>query len=287
AWLSPKSIPRRVGLLGASGAVVGAPPAQAQFGLFAPDIPAPDDVGAVPSDAQVTPSGLAFKVLELPACESEAECVNERPQKFDKVTVDYTGWQRDGKMFDSSVKRGQRATFGVSQVIKGWTEGLQLMAPGEKRRFWIPAKLAYGDNPRGGAPGGPLVFDVTLFSVEKGPRIPTPEDVTGPPGDALVTESGLASKVLKSGTGTKKPTAFSVVTVDYTGWTTDGKLFDSSILRGQPATFPLNQVIKGWTEGLQLMVEGEKRRFWIPAKRPGRKGSTPRPLRARFLVFRV
>ena len=91
-----------------------------------------------------------------------------------------------------------------------------------------------------------------------------PSDVAAPPADAEKTESGLASKVLKAGTGDKKPAAADTVTVHYTGWTTDGKQFDSSVERGQPASFPLNGVIKGWTEGLQLMVEGEKRRFWIP-----------------------
>ena len=66
------------------------------------------------------------------------------------------------------------------------------------------------------------------------------------------------------GTGGKHPTASSQVTVNYTGWTTDGKMFDSSVVRGEPATFPLTGVIAGWTEGVQLMVEGEKMRFWIP-----------------------
>ena len=61
-----------------------------------------------------------------------------------------------------------------------------------------------------------------------------------------------------------RTTASSTVTVHYSGWTTDGKLFDSSVVRGQPATFPLNRVIAGWTEGLQLMVVGEQRRLWIP-----------------------
>jgi peptidylprolyl isomerase len=88
--------------------------------------------------------------------------------------------------------------------------------------------------------------------------------VAAPPADAQKTASGLASKVLKAGTGTEHPTASSTVTVHYSGWTTDGKLFDSSVVRGQPATFPLNRVIAGWTEGLQLMVVGEQRRLWIP-----------------------
>jgi peptidylprolyl isomerase len=91
-----------------------------------------------------------------------------------------------------------------------------------------------------------------------------PPDVKAPPSDAKKTASGLAYKVLKPGAGKRHPQASSEVTVHYSGWTTDGKLFDSSVTSGQPATFPLNGVIKGWTEGVQLMVEGEKTRFWIP-----------------------
>jgi peptidylprolyl isomerase len=94
--------------------------------------------------------------------------------------------------------------------------------------------------------------------------IPPPSDVAGPPEDAVTTRSGLASKVLKPGTGKRRPNAFSRVTVHYTGWTTDGKMFDSSVARGEPTTFPLNGVIAGWTEGIQLMVTGEQRRLWIP-----------------------
>ncbi|MEM8933679.1 MAG: FKBP-type peptidyl-prolyl cis-trans isomerase [Acidobacteriota bacterium] len=93
---------------------------------------------------------------------------------------------------------------------------------------------------------------------------PAPPAVAAPPADAAVTESGLPSTLLEAGTGTEHPAAEDKVTVHYTGWTTDGKMFDSSVMRGQPATFPLNGVIKGWTEGLQLMTKGEKTRFWIP-----------------------
>jgi peptidylprolyl isomerase len=91
-----------------------------------------------------------------------------------------------------------------------------------------------------------------------------PADVAGPGADAEVTGSGIASKVLKPGNGKRKPTITDTVTVHYTGWTTDGKAFDSSVARGTPATFPLGRVIKGWSEGVQLMTVGEERRFWIP-----------------------
>jgi peptidylprolyl isomerase len=97
-------------------------------------------------------------------------------------------------------------------------------------------------------------------------EIPTPPDVAAPPADAQVTASGLASKVLTSGTGDVHPGPTDRVKVHYTGWTTDGKMFDSSIQRGAPVFFELAKVIPGWTEGLQLMVEGETRRFWIPKK---------------------
>jgi FKBP-type peptidyl-prolyl cis-trans isomerase len=107
-------------------------------------------------------------------------------------------------------------------------------------------------------------------------KFAAPADVAAPPEDAEVTASGLASKVLKKGTGTEHPTATSTVTVHYTGWTTDGKMFDSSVKRDRTSSFPLNAVIKGWTEGLQLMVVGEKRRFWIPADLAyGEEGRVP------------
>src|SRR5438552_6301626 len=94
--------------------------------------------------------------------------------------------------------------------------------------------------------------------------IPPPPDVAAPAKDAKKTPSGLATKVLQPGTGKNHPKADDLVTVHYTGWTTDGKMFDSSVVRGAPSTFPLNRVIAGWTEGVQLMVTGAKRRLWVP-----------------------
>jgi FKBP-type peptidyl-prolyl cis-trans isomerase len=94
--------------------------------------------------------------------------------------------------------------------------------------------------------------------------IPAPADVTGPPADAKTTSTGLATKVIAPGTGTEHPRANSRVKVHYSGWTTDGQMFDSSVARNEPISFGLNQVISGWTEGVQLMVEGETRRLWIP-----------------------
>ena len=261
---------------GSGGATDGSPEAgsgedSAEGGTAAQDagdpLAAPSDVAAPPDDAEVTESGLASRVLQ-------AGTGTEHPSAEDTVEVHYTGWTTDGEMFDSSVERGQTASFPLNRVIAGWTEGLQLMVVGEKRRFWIPVELAYQNRP--GRPAGMLVFDVELISIEQAPEpIAAPEDVAAPPADAETTDSGLASRVLEAGAGTEHPTAESSVTVHYTGWTTDGEMFDSSVMRGSPATFPLNGVIAGWTEGLQLMVVGEKRRFWIPVElayqnRPGR-----------------
>ena len=106
--------------------------------------------------------------------------------------------------------------------------------------------------------------DQTGPGTERRAQLPAPPDVTAPPADSLRLPSGLSTKVLQPGTGQRHPRASDTVVVHYTGWTTDGKMFDSSVQRGQPAEFALNRVIRGWTEGVQMMVEGEKRRFWIP-----------------------
>jgi FKBP-type peptidyl-prolyl cis-trans isomerase len=245
-----------------------------------PQLPAPADVAAPPATAERTASGLASVVLQ-------PGTGTEKPTLKDKVKVHYSGWTTDGKMFDSSVVRNQPTEFGITRVIKGWTEGLQLMVTGEKRRFWIPANLAYGDNPRPGAPLGQLTFDVELLEIIKPPEPPeVPKDVAAAPSSAKKTASGLRYAVLKPGTGKNHPTPTNRVKVNYSGWTTDGKMFDSSVTRGQPATFGVGQVIKGWTEGLQLMVVGEKTRFWIPADLA--YGETPRAgTPAGTLVFDV
>ncbi len=216
-------------------------------------IPPPADVAAPPADSTKTASGLATKVVA-------PGTGKDHPTPADLVTVHYTGWTTDGKMFDSSVSRGKPSTFRVNGVIAGFGEGIQLMTAGEKRRLWIPEALAYKG--QAGKPAGMLVFDVELIAMPNR----APADVKAPPDDAKRTPSGLAYKVIKEGVGGRHPKPSSSVTVHYTGWTTDGKMFDSSVVRGEPSTFPLDQVIAGWTEGLQLMFEGEKTRFWIPEK---------------------
>lgn len=111
------------------------------------------------AEVKTTASGLQYEVIK--------EGAGEHPKATDKVTVHYTGKNLDGSVFDSSVERGTPATFGLNQVIKGWTEGVQLMTPGSKYRFYIPSDLAYGDRGAGSdiAPGATLIFDVELIKV--------------------------------------------------------------------------------------------------------------------------
>ena len=123
-----------------------------------PGIPPPPNVDAPPPEAQRSRSGLAWIVL-TPGKGSRY------PRPNSQVTVHYTGWTTDGQSFDSSVTNGEPATFALNEVIAGWTEGVQMMVEGEKRRFWIPAELAYGNSSRPGAPQGLLVFDIELIRI--------------------------------------------------------------------------------------------------------------------------
>jgi FKBP-type peptidyl-prolyl cis-trans isomerase len=257
--------------------VASAPPVAESYPAMVEPVPEPLEF-ARPShlsepapDALLLDSGLATVVIR----KGDG---SPPPKLHDRVTVHYVGWLTDGHEFDSSLRRERPATFTPRGVIKGWTEGLQLMSVGERRRLWIPSELAYGETPRSGAPAGPLIFDIELISIARQPGPPeTPDDVAAPSATSVRTPSGLAFEILRRGTGTRHPNATSRVTVHYSGWTTDGKVFDSSVTRGRPATFGLDQVIKGWTEGVQLMAVGDKTRFWIPPdlaygttpKRPG------------------
>lgn len=116
------------------------------------------------------------------------------------------------------------------------------------------------------------------------PVPPTPTDVAAPPANAQREASGLASRVLVAGTGSRHPGPNSRVVVHYTGWTSDGAVFDSSRTRGQPATFPVSGVIAGFAEGIRLMVEGETRRIWVPESL-AYQGRRARP--AGMLVFDI
>ena len=157
-------LPALLAALALAVLVLPAAASAAQSKAAAPKtIPPPSDVAAPPADAETTPSGLASKVLKKGTG-------TDHPALADTVEVHYTGWTTDGKMFDSSVTRGKPISFALNRVIPGWSEGVQLMVAGEKRRLWIPAKLAYEGHPD--KPQGTLVFDVELLKIEKAPAVP-------------------------------------------------------------------------------------------------------------------
>ena len=205
----------------------------------------------------------------------------QTPSATSFVSVHYTGWTADGIVVDSSLDRSIPPLFPLNRSLPGWQECVQLMTTGESRRCWLPQTLAY--NGRDGRPSGTIVFDIELLDIRRDPKVPPP-DVSAPPADAEHTASGIAFKILKPGSGTRRPTQADRVTVHYTGWTTNGRMFDSSVLGGVAQTLTLTDVIPGWTEGLQLMVQNERRRFWIPEEL-AYKGEVGSPLG--MLVFDI
>lgn len=343
------------------------------------------------TDVKTTASGLQYCVLQKGREEKS-------PKADDMVEVHYTGWLTDGTKFDSSRDRGQTSQFQLKQVVKGWTEGLQLMTPGARFKFIIPPALGYGEQDNGAIPpNSTLVFDVELIKVMAMPsfpastkekqkdlpsgakwellkegtgakpaegdsvafrfalfretgellqcseqqnnfkiagtkdslpfpffkeltelvkvgdivRVEVPDGVVkGLPGKSVweleltgihavpkfraldpaktvTTQSGLKYEVIKAGEG-KSPKATDTVSALYTGWTTDGVVFDSAHGRGAPSEFPLSGVIRGWTEGLQLMKVGGSFLFEIPGELAyGPRGNPPKIAPNATLVFLV
>ena len=209
-------------------------------------------------DTITTSTGLKYIIVE--------KGKGKKTETGTNVVVHYSGYLKDGKMFDSSVKRGETFKFelGAGQVIKGWDEGLYLMQEGDKCRLIIPYILAYGE--AGRPPQIPekadLIFDVELIQVLP-PIVVEKFDIKGK--KEYSTPSGLKYYIVKEGIGELVKSG-EKVQVHYTGYFLDGKIFDSSVKRGQPIELSVGvgKVIKGWDEGLQLMKKGDKFRFLIP-----------------------
>ena len=201
-----------------------------------------------------TDSGLKYEIINMGD--------GEKPSATDRVEVHYHGTLLDGTVFDSSVERGQTITFGLNQVIKGWTEGLQLMPIGSKFKFTIPPELGYGTRSIGSIPANStLIFEVELFDIQK----PFVDSDFSIPAEEVVLESGL--RYLEHITGSGEITEIgNTVIVHYSGFLSDGTKFDSSHDRGKPFNFTLgeNRVIQGWEEGLLNMHKGSKRTLIIP-----------------------
>lgn len=136
------------------------------------------------------------------------------------------------------------------------------MVVGETRRLWIPPELGYEGRPD--RPQGVLVVDLELVAIEPPLERPSIAEFGQPAADARRTASGVAFKVLRPGAGREHPKPYAVVTLQYTAWTEDRECFDDSVGRRTPLRVRVNTLMPGLSEAIQLMVEGEKTRFWIP-----------------------
>ncbi|MCI5044032.1 MAG: FKBP-type peptidyl-prolyl cis-trans isomerase [Aquisalinus sp.] len=236
---------------------------------------------AAKEGVEVTESGLQFESLEAGE--------GRTPTEEDVIVMHFVGMKADGTVFDTSLARGTPTTIQLSAFkdeAPGFVEGVLKIKVGGAARFTLPPALAYGEE---GTPDGvigpneALTFEVQLLDAIDAETVSKMEaeykaiaDKNLADGTAFletnatksgiqVTDSGLQYEVLESSGSGVSPTAADTVEVHYHGTIEDGTVFDSSYDRGETATFPLGNVIRGWTEGLQLMNEGDKYRFYIPS----------------------
>jgi FKBP-type peptidyl-prolyl cis-trans isomerase len=219
-------------------------------------LPPPADVAAAPPGALTTASGVLMTILK-------AGGGNVRPESNDCVKVHFAGWKRDGSFLASTRLRDEPESQCLQAMFVGVADALKMMVVGEERRLWVPADLTYKrDDHDEPPPRADVTFDVELLEIQKAP--PTPRELKAPR-SARKTPSGLAVQVLHKGRGARSPGPESRMTLHVSGWTTDGRLIESSVMAGQPATYELEGVLSGWREALQGMVVGDKVRLWIPA----------------------
>lgn len=262
----------RLGLILSSALLAQAAPPM----VIAPSTVAapPADVATPPAGAIRTASGLAYQVIR--AGKEEAH-----PGEKGFALAHFSGWDATGKPFANTRANGEPTYLNLERIMPGMREALLSMTVAEQRRLWIPENLAFGGAK--GRPAGAVLMDLELLEIAPHPS-QAPADVAAPGAEAQLLRSGLAFKILRPGTGQVHPVRSNWVSVHYTGWTTDGKLFDSSIPKGTSVPLQLKQTIEGWIEGLPLMVVGERRRFWIPQKLAYR-GEAGKP--AGTLVFDI
>jgi peptidylprolyl isomerase len=226
-------------------------------------IPPPPDLAAPPTTAARTPLGVASVVVRPGRGK-------KHPEPGDLVKVEYTAWTSTGDVFDSSVQRGAPDTIPFAATPRAWREAVGEMTVGEKRRLWIPADAAAQGRTK--AAPGPLVYEVALLEITSPPS--TPEDLLRAPADAKRTPSGSAYRRLTPGTGKAHPSESNMLTVNYTAWSEDGSIVESTILQGRPAERPLSAMPAGTAEVLREMVAGERVRIWVPAGLVGVDGGT-------------
>lgn len=218
-------------------------------------LPAPKPLAAPPAQAQETATGMSYVVIKPGP---DASKTVSGP--FVEFTADV--WSADGVTRANSRESGPQLVL-VQRLVReqpGLARAILSSPVGETRRWWFHAdrlKPGYA-----GMPDLPHVVDLTVLGTKD--PLQAPADLTSPPADAQRTPSGIFYRVLKQGPGGPKPSRSSTIEIHYSGWTSYGQLFDSSVQRDMPAVFPLDKLILGWQEGVPLMSRGDTFRFWIP-----------------------
>ncbi|WP_139957941.1 FKBP-type peptidyl-prolyl cis-trans isomerase [Flavicella sediminum] len=213
--------------------------------------------GVITSDSG---SGLLYEIIE--------EGTGEIPVDGDVVTYDFLGTDITGQVFLETEEDSPLEGY-INNYFLGMTEGLKLMSVGSTYKFYLPYYLAHGIATTNYEkltidPYSAIVCEIKLVDINRAKRdgiafLAANKELDG----VITTDSGLQYEVLTEGSG-DNAVSTSSVTVHYHGTYIDGTVFDSSVDRGTPASFYANQVIKGWTEGLQLMNQGAKFKFYIP-----------------------
>lgn len=233
------------------------------YATDAPEQEEPQDTEAFrpkPQDAVTLAPGIDYTVLA--AADGDSKPVDSEFIRFDMDMFTASGQQVMSSEQDGSYSFKLET---LDNMSPGLADALRATPAGETRRYWIEAEQLRPGYPQ--MPDMLHVIDITVLGGQE--PLPAPENVAAIPEDATVTDSGLAFTVLEegeSGDDAAHPSLADIVTVHYSGWTTDGTLFDSSVMRGSPAEFPLGRLIAGWQEGIPLMTRGAKYRFWIPAE---------------------
>ncbi len=215
----------------------------------------PANLEAPPENAVRLDSGLAWVVLE------DGPSDQKPPGEEATVLGEYSSWNTDGELLDSTLHLGEPRPFTMNTVIEGFRATFGTMVPGERRLIWMPPELTEFDGQR--AVDEIVVFDMKLLSYMSPPQAPA--SVSAIPDDAERSVTGVAWRVLKSGTGEVHPGEGDTVEVLYAIWTHDGTLFDSSYAHASPGRFVLDETKPfGFNEALFDMVTGEERVVWIP-----------------------
>ncbi len=218
-------------------------------------VPAPAAVASPPASATPMPSGVAMQV-------TTPGRGTRHPKDNDCVLLHFTAWRRDGSFLSSSRQGGAPQMQCLVTAFPGVVQALKRMVVGEQLRVWVPAPLLYLADDDDQAPRVDATFDIELYEIIEAP--PTPRSLKSAPATARRMASGLAIEVLRRGKGTQHPQEGSQVKLAFSGWTTDGRLIESTVMAHQPAVFSMAGVIRGWREALLQMVVGDGVRLWIP-----------------------